>query len=195
MQKTTNNGTGPVRVAMDAMGGDHGPAETVKGSLAAAKAANAEIILVGDLGPVEQELAKHDTSGISVRVVPSEDKIRDDEHPLQAMRTKPKSSVVVATKLVKSGDADVMVSNGFHDIDDHVLIADVAAVDEIGFEKFIMDGVTAGLGFGPGPDFLGQTAVIGMAALVIGKAFRLHQAFHACVLGFDFFGSATKQFL
>ena len=112
MQKTTENGKGPVRVAMDAMGGDHGPAETVKGALAAAKAVNAEIILVGDPDPVEQELARHDTTGIAVRIVPSEDKIRDDEHPLKAMRTKPKSSVVVATKLVKTGDADVMVSMG-----------------------------------------------------------------------------------
>ncbi|MCH7737394.1 MAG: phosphate acyltransferase PlsX [Chloroflexi bacterium] len=112
MQKRTDNGTGPVRIAMDAMGGDHGPVETVKGALAAAKAVNAEIILVGDPDPVEQELAKHDTSGISVRVEPSQDKIRDDEHPLRAMRTKPNSSVMVATRLVKSGDADVMVSMG-----------------------------------------------------------------------------------
>ncbi len=33
MQKSTENGTGPVRVAMDAMGGDHGPVETVKGAI------------------------------------------------------------------------------------------------------------------------------------------------------------------
>ena len=112
MQKTTDNGTVPVRVAMDAMGGDHGPVETVKGAIAAARETNAEIILVGDQGPVEQELAKHDTTGITVSVVPSEGKIGDDEHPIQAMRSKPKSSVVVATRLVKSGDADVMVSMG-----------------------------------------------------------------------------------
>lgn len=112
MQNTTGNGLASVRVAMDAMGGDHGPVETVKGALAAAKVANAEIILVGDQGPVEDELAKHDTTGITVSVVPSEGKVGDDEHPLQAMRTKSNSSVVVATKLVKSGDADVMVSMG-----------------------------------------------------------------------------------
>jgi glycerol-3-phosphate acyltransferase PlsX len=112
MQKTTDNGTVPVRVAMDAMGGDHGPVETVKGAIAAARETNAEIILVGDQGPVEQELAKHDTTGITVSVVPSEGKIGDDEHPIQAMRSKPKSSVAVATRLVKSGDADVMVSMG-----------------------------------------------------------------------------------
>jgi glycerol-3-phosphate acyltransferase PlsX len=112
MQKQTDNGTGPVRVAMDAMGGDHGPVETVRGALLAAKSANVEMILVGGQGPVEEELAKHDISGLAVRVVPSEDMIRDDEHPLRAMRTKPNASVVVATRLVKTGDADVMVSMG-----------------------------------------------------------------------------------
>ena len=112
MQNSTDIGSVPVRVAMDAMGGDHGPAETVKGALTAAKSNNAEIVLVGDLGPVEDELAKHDTSGITISVVHSDGKVGDDEHPLQAMRTKPNSSVVVATKLVKSGDADVMVSMG-----------------------------------------------------------------------------------
>ena len=112
MQNKMDVGSQPVRVAMDTMGGDHGPVETVKGALDAAKANNAEIVLVGDRGLVEDELAKHDTTGITVSVVPSEGKGGDDEHPLQAMRTKPNSSVVVATKLVKNGDADVMVSMG-----------------------------------------------------------------------------------
>ena len=44
MQRSTENGTGPVRVAMDAMGGDHGPVETVKGAIAAARATGAEIV-------------------------------------------------------------------------------------------------------------------------------------------------------
>ena len=112
MQKETNNGTGPVRVALDAMGGDHGPVETVKGAVLAAQSANVEMILVGDQGPVEQELANHDVSNLAISIVPSVDSIRDDEHPIQALRTKPKASVVVATRLLKSGDADVVVSTG-----------------------------------------------------------------------------------
>ena len=111
MRKQTNN-VGPVRVALDAMGGDHGPAETVKGAILAARSTGAEMLLVGDQVPVDRELAKHDLSGLSVRVVPSKDMIRDDEHPLRAMRTKPQASVVVATQLVKSGDADVILSMG-----------------------------------------------------------------------------------
>ena len=112
MQKVTNNNTGPVRVALDAMGGDHGPIETVKGAVLAARSSNVEMILVGDQGPVEQELANHDASNLAISVVPSVDWIRDDEHPIRALQAKPKASVAVAARLVKSGDADVMVSTG-----------------------------------------------------------------------------------
>ena len=102
----------PVRVAVDAMGGDFAPHETVRGAIQALRSVNAELLLVGDPGPVRDELAKYHTADLSVSVVPSEGKINDDEHPLQALRQKPNSSVVVATQLVKQGKADVMVSMG-----------------------------------------------------------------------------------
>ena len=102
----------PVRVAVDSMGGDYAPVETVKGAVEALRSVNAEVLLVGDPVLVEAELAKYDISGLPLRVVPSEGRIGDDEHPVQAMRQKPKASVVVATQLVKQGQADVMVSMG-----------------------------------------------------------------------------------
>jgi glycerol-3-phosphate acyltransferase PlsX len=102
----------PVRVAVDTMGGDFAPVETVKGAIQALRSVNAELLLVGDPGPVQAELAKYDVAGLPITVVPSEGKIGEDEHPLQAMRQKPRASVVVATHLVKEGQADVMVSMG-----------------------------------------------------------------------------------
>ena len=102
----------PVRVAIDSMGGDHAPGETVKGALQALRSVNAELLLVGDPGAVEAELAKYDISELPVSVIPSEGRIGDDEHPVQAMRQKPRASVVVATQLVGQGQADVMVSMG-----------------------------------------------------------------------------------
>ena len=102
----------PVRVAVDSMGGDYAPVETVKGAVEALRSVNAEVLLVGDPVLVEAELAKYDISGLPLRVVPSEGRIGDDEHPVQAMRQKPKASVVVATQLVKQGQADVLVSMG-----------------------------------------------------------------------------------
>ncbi len=105
-------GTSPVRVAVDAMGGDYGPQETVKGALEALGAHNIEVLLVGDSDPVKAELAHYDLAGKPVRVIPSVDKIGDDEHPVHALRAKPKASILVATNLLKSGDADVLVSMG-----------------------------------------------------------------------------------
>ena len=102
----------PVRVAVDSMGGDFAPGETVKGAIQALRSVNAELLLVGDPASVEAELAKYDVTGLPVKVVPSEGRIGEDEHPVQAMRQKPHASVVVATQLVKQGQADVVVSMG-----------------------------------------------------------------------------------
>ena len=102
----------PVRVAIDTMGGDFGPRETVKGAIQALSNDNIELILVGDQEPVRAELGRYDTTGNSVKLVPSLDKIGDDEHPIQALRHKPKASILIATNLVKTGDADVVVSMG-----------------------------------------------------------------------------------
>ena len=109
-EKGQSNST--VRVVLDAMGGDYGPEETVKGAMRALEAGNIEITLVGDKDRVDPELAKYDLTGKPVRVVSSEGKIGDDEHPLQAIRSKPKSSILVANKVLKSGEADVLVSMG-----------------------------------------------------------------------------------
>ncbi len=102
----------PIRVAVDAMGGDYAPHETVKGALQALDTHNVELLLVGDAAAVEAELGKYELAGRSVTVVPSVGKIGDDEHPMHAFRQKPDASVIVGTKLVKSGQADVLVSLG-----------------------------------------------------------------------------------
>ena len=101
-----------VRVAVDAMGGDYAPHETVKGAVAALEQNAMELLLVGDPEPVQAELDRYDRHGKSARVVPSRGLIGDDEHPLHAFRQKPDASVIVATKLVKDGQADVVVSLG-----------------------------------------------------------------------------------
>ena len=101
-----------VRVALDAMGGDYGPEETVKGAVKALQNDDVEILLVGDSDKVQAHLASHGLENASISVVPSQGVIGDDEHPLQAIRHKPEASVLVATGLVKKGRADVMVSMG-----------------------------------------------------------------------------------
>ena len=99
------------RVALDAMGGDHAPAEIVKGGIAAARE-GATVFLVGVPERVQAELDKEDVSGLAVQVVPSDDAIEETEQPALALRRKPKASVLVATGLVKEGMADAVVSMG-----------------------------------------------------------------------------------
>ena len=77
MQK--NGNSSPIRVVVDAMGGDYGPQEPIKGALEALESENIEVILVGDQGLVEAELARHNVSGKPISIVPSVGKIGDDE--------------------------------------------------------------------------------------------------------------------
>ena len=100
------------RVAVDAMGGDYALGEIVKGALEAARSNRVDILLVGDQEAVEGELGKYGGEGLPVRVVPAEGKITEDEHPVHALRQKPRASIAATTWLVKQGEADAMVSMG-----------------------------------------------------------------------------------
>jgi len=95
-----------VRVAIDAMGGDYAPGEIVKGAIAAAEKDDVEVILVGPTDSVEAELAKYNISRLPVHYVNADDFIKEEEHPALAVRHKPNSSIVIATKMVKAGEAD-----------------------------------------------------------------------------------------
>ena len=101
-----------VRVAIDAMGGDYAPGEIVKGAVLATKGGEIEAILVGRLPLIEAELAKYDTTKLAIRCVKADEFIQETEHPALALRRKPDASIAVATRLVKEGEADAMVSAG-----------------------------------------------------------------------------------
>ena len=103
---------GICRVAVDAMGGDYAPEEIVKGSLEVASSNTVEVILVGDRDAIESALSKYGSGGLPIRVVPAEGKIVEDEHPVQGIRHNPRASIVVATHLIKQGEADALVSMG-----------------------------------------------------------------------------------
>lgn len=101
-----------VRVAVDAMGGDHAPSEVVAGAVEAARNDGVFVLLAGDESALGEELAKHDAAGLPIKVVPSEGVIEEGEPPAQALRQKPRASVLVSTGLVKKGMADACVSMG-----------------------------------------------------------------------------------
>ncbi len=102
----------PVRVAVDAMGGDHAPEEVIAGAVEAAREDGTAILLVGPPEAVRAELEKHDASQLPVTVIPSEGPVEESEQPALALRRRPHASIAVATNLVKEGKADAVVSVG-----------------------------------------------------------------------------------
>jgi glycerol-3-phosphate acyltransferase PlsX len=107
-------GTPPI-LAVDAMGGDHGPAEIVAGVALAlrGKIANTRIILVGDQAALEKILAADGLRGDArIEVVHAPTVIGMDEKPVAALKQKKDSSMVRAIELVKEGRAHGVLSLG-----------------------------------------------------------------------------------
>ncbi len=101
-----------VRVALDAMGGDHAPGETVLGAVQAAREYGLGVYLVGRENTLKAELAKHDTQGLDLPIVHTDEIIPMAEHnPARAVRNK-NTSMVRALELVKDGAALGAVSAG-----------------------------------------------------------------------------------
>ena len=99
-----------VRVAFDAMGGDHGPTEVVPGVLDyARKHTDIELILVGHTDTVRRLAGELPAN---VRIVHAGSVIGMDEHPALALREKRDASILVATDLVRNGQADAVVTAG-----------------------------------------------------------------------------------
>ncbi|MBG1268453.1 phosphate acyltransferase PlsX [Nostoc sp. WHI] len=104
-------GSTRVRIAIDAMGGDHAPSEIVAGALRAREELGVNILLVGDPQKIEAALPPKTNLG-QVEIVTAMETIAMDEEPLNAVRRKPKASINVAMDLVKQQQADAVFSAG-----------------------------------------------------------------------------------
>ena len=101
-----------MKIALDAVGGDHGPGPCIEGALQAAKELDVDVILVGDETLLTQECARlgcHDPR-LSIRHAPQV--VEMHESPAAVARKKRDSSIWIATELVKSGEAGAVVSPG-----------------------------------------------------------------------------------
>ena len=102
-----------VRVAVDAMGGDYAPLEIVKGAVDAVNSRDdIKVFLVGREEAVLAELQKYQYDASRIEVVNAAEVIEMAEPPVQAIRSKKDSSIVVAMKMVKNGEADAFVGAG-----------------------------------------------------------------------------------
>jgi glycerol-3-phosphate acyltransferase PlsX len=101
-----------LRIAVDAMGGDHAPEAVVSGVLEAAADPELQILLVGREETVAPLLRKAGPAAERVRLVPASDVVTMDESPAAAVRRKEDASLVVCARLVRDGEAQAMVSAG-----------------------------------------------------------------------------------
>lgn len=99
-----------MNIALDAMGGDHAPAEIVHGALQAAPLVGGKIFLVGQPEAIERHLGQDRPPNIEI--VPASQVIEMDEKPTEAIRKKKDSSMAVAANLVRDGGAAAFVSAG-----------------------------------------------------------------------------------
>src|ERR1700694_64328 len=101
-----------IRVALDAMGGDHAPGEIVLGAVQAAREYGFGVYLVGPEDRIQAERARHNTQGLDLPIIHTAEFIPMDEHnPAKAVRNK-NTSMVRALQLVKDGEALGAVSAG-----------------------------------------------------------------------------------
>ena len=102
-----------MKIAVDAMGGDHAPREVVLGALAVAREdPETTIVLVGDEREMNAILASEDSVPDTLLFHPASETIAMGEHPVSAIRKKRDSSLVVAGQMVKTGAADATFSAG-----------------------------------------------------------------------------------
>src|SRR3989304_7640307 len=101
-----------MKIAIDAMGGDHAPAEIVKGTLDAATATtDIAYILVGDKEKVTAEIHRTtNTIPSNIIIEHASQVVGMDEPPVEALRKKRDSSIVKAVKLIRDGKADAFLS-------------------------------------------------------------------------------------
>ncbi len=101
-----------MRIALDAMGGDHAPEALVRGALDAVAEHGLEVILVGDEAALAPELEEAGEIPPGLHVHHASEVVEMEDHPSQALRRKKDSSLRVAFDLVRDGEAQAVVSAG-----------------------------------------------------------------------------------
>ena len=101
-----------MKIAVDAMGGDHGPAVVVEGALTAVREFGSSVILVGDRDAIEHEVRRLGAQSLGVEIRHASEIVGMAESPSMALRRKRDSSLRVAAELVRDGKAAAFISAG-----------------------------------------------------------------------------------
>ncbi len=156
----------PVRIALDAMGGDNAPQEIVKGAVEAVREFDLDVVLVGQEERIREFLPRGGVSGLSVH--DAREIVAMDEAPAMAVRAKKDSSVVVGMRLIRSGECQAFLSAGNTGA---IMAAALLVLGRIpGVERPAIGGVF--------PTLQGRSMVIDMGANVDCKPVHLTQFAH-----------------
>lgn len=102
-----------IKIVIDAMGGDNSPGELVKGAVDATKEhEDVFLYVVGPKKEIETELSQYEYSKEQIEVVDAAEVITCHDHPVEAVRKKKESSLIVGLNLVKEGKAEGLISAG-----------------------------------------------------------------------------------
>ena len=101
-----------VRIALDAMGGDHAPHPEVLGAIDAYRRFGVQTVLVGDQEVLKREFEKHDAPEEGLSILHAEEVVGMSDPPMTPIRKKRRSSLRLAAELVKGGEAHGFVSAG-----------------------------------------------------------------------------------
>ena len=103
-----------MRIAIDAMGGDHAPDEIIAGALEAREVLGSEdeLVLIGDEQIIKTHLHKLRANAEAFRIFHAPDMIGMDESPVEAIRRKPKSSIAIMTRAASHRQVDAVLSAG-----------------------------------------------------------------------------------
>lgn len=108
-----NDSLGITKVALDVMGGDNAPGEMVKGAVDAVTGRkDIKVFLVGQEDVVREELGKYTYPADQIEIIHAEEVIETAEPPVNAIRKKKQSSIVIGMNMVKQKEADAFVSAG-----------------------------------------------------------------------------------
>ena len=100
------------RILVDVMGGDHAPAETVKGAYLAADELDCELVLVGDGDEIHRIANENGWDPNRFEIVHTKTVIAMEDEPIAVRRAKADSSMSLALKMLADGNGDAMVSTG-----------------------------------------------------------------------------------
>ena len=160
-----------MKIAIDIMGTDHGPKELVLGAVNAVKKYDCEVVLVGDEEVAKEWLGKYNAlDNQRIKIQHASQVINMDEHPAIAVKSKKDASIVVASKMLRAGECDALVSAG------STGAASVAAVLCVGRIKGVERPAIAT----PFPNQNGTTVVLDSGSMVDAKPINL---VHSAIMG------------